>query len=207
MNEQEMIQNRYAAESISSCDLSCGSNIDLLQIREGESILDLGSGRGAEAIEAARRCGPAGNVRGLDLTPEMVAAAKSNAAREGVSNIGFDCGSIEELPYEEGRFDAVISNCVINHAEDKEKVFREIARVLKKGGRFVISDAVSARPLPKEIRDSAEARAQCFGGAVTEGEYLQSILSAGFSRTEILGRREYLKNGYDFASITLKAYK
>ena len=203
---QNVIQARYAKES-SSCNLGCGSNIDLLAIKPGETILDLGCGSGAEAIAAARRAGPAGMAAGLDITPEMIEAACMNAKEAGITNIKFIFGDIQNLPFEDSTFDAVMSNCVINHAKDKNKVYREIMRVLKNGGRFVVSDAVTKEVLPPEIKNDPEAWAQCFGGAVTQSEYEQSILASGFEKFEVLSRREYKKNGYDFISLTIKATK
>lgn len=204
---KDEIQSRYSNESSNSCNLSCGSNIDLLSIVPGERILDLGCGRGNETIQAAQLTGPEGHVTGLDITRSMITAARSNAEASAVSNVRFIEGDIENLPFEDAAFDAVMSNCVINHAKDKSKVYSEIFRILKNGGRFVISDAVTRNPLPPEIKNDASAWAQCFGGAVTETEYLHSIKASGFGNIEILKRREYLKNGFDFISLTIAATK
>lgn len=201
------IQKRYAIESTDSCNLSCGSNIDYLDIKPGEVILDLGCGRGKETIIAAGLCGSEGKAVGLDITSAMVETARANAISAGTANAEFVYGEIEKLPFEESSFDAVISNCVINHAKDKNRVYKEIERVLKNGGRFVISDAVTKIPLPPEIKNDDEAWAQCFGGAITEKEYFDNIMSAGFGKVEILNRREYIKNDYDFVSLTITAYK
>ncbi|WP_010245026.1 methyltransferase domain-containing protein [Acetivibrio cellulolyticus] len=201
------IQSRYSKERDNSCNLSCGNNLDFLKISPGENILDLGCGRGNETIQAAIQTGPHGKAIGLDITQEMIDVALSNAEGIGISNIWFVKGDIENLPFDERIFDAVISNCVINHAKSKIKVYSEIFRVLKTGGRFVISDAVTKYPLPSEIKNDPEAWAQCFGGAVTEIEYLDSITSSGFKNIEILKRREYIKNGYDFISLTIMATK
>lgn len=201
------IQARYTKESGNSCNLSCGSNLDFLKIIPGENILDLGCGRGTETIQAAMLTGPEGKAVGLDITQAMIDAAHSNAEGIGVSNVWFIKGDIENLPFEDAAFDAVMSNCVINHAKSKKKVYSEIYRVLKQGGRFVISDAVTKTPLPPEVKNDPEAWAQCFGGAVTEKEYLDSIISSGFNNIEVLKRREYDKNGYDFISLTIMATK
>lgn len=201
------IQSRYTKESGNCSNLSCGSNLDLLNIVQGETILDLGCGRGNETIQAAILTGVDGKAIGLDITQAMIDTAHVNAEGIGVSNAWFIKGDIESLPFDEAVFDAVISNCVINHAKSKKKVFCEIFRVLKKGGRFVISDAVSKKPLPPEVKNDPEAWAQCFGGAVTEKEYLDSITSSGFTTIEILKRREYIKNGYEFISLTLRGEK
>lgn len=204
---QEKIINRYEGESSQSCSLSCGSTLDELEVRQGEEILDLGCGRGVDTIEAARLAGTKGMAIGLDLTESMVKQAIDYATREKVRNVAFAQGNIENLPFKENSFDGVMSNCVINHAKDKSKVYREINRVLKPGGRFVVADAVTKHPLPAEVKNDPEAWAQCFGGAITEEEYLESILNAKFDKVEILNRREYLKNGYDFISLTIKAVK
>lgn len=201
------IQSRYARESTGNSNLSCGGNIDFLKIEPGESILDLGCGRGIETIEAAMLTGPGGKAAGLDITQAMIDTAHLNAEGIGISNVWFIKGDIESLPFEADTFDAVMSNCVINHAKSKSKVYSEIYRVLKNGGRFVVSDAVTKEELPPEVKNDPDAWAQCFGGAVTEDEYMDSIVLAGFGNMEVLKRREYVKNGYDFISLTIKATK
>lgn len=203
----EMIKARYEGESSADCVLGCGSPLEQLNIKLGEVILDLGCGRGEETIEAAKLTGPEGLAIGLDLTEAMIIQAIANATNERLKNAAFIQGDIENLPFKENIFDGVISNCVINHAEDKNRVYREINRVLKPGGRFVVSDAVAKYPLPPEVKSDPKAWAQCFGGAITEEEYLESILTAGFGTIEMLNRREYQKNGYDFISLTIKAVK
>lgn len=201
------IKTRYTKESSSSCNLSCGSNLDFIKIIPRENILDLGCGKGNETIQAAMQTGPEGKAIGLDITQAMIDTATSNAQNIGVTNVFFTKGDIESLPFDDGVFDAVMSNCVINHARSKNKAYSEIFRVLKNGGRFVISDAVTKNPLPPDVRNDPEAWAQCFGGAVTESEYLSSIMSSGFNNIDVLKRREYVKNGYDFISLTIMALK
>ena len=198
-------QTRYRELAGDSCNLSCGNNLAFLDLKPGNHLLDLGCGRGLETIRAAKLVGRTGLAVGLDLTPEMIAKAVENAAREGITNVHFMAGEIERLIFEDQSFDAVISNCAINHARNKTMVFHEIHRILKPTGKMVISDAVSKIPLPEHIKNDPEAWAACFGGAVTEWEYLQSIKTAGFDNIEILKRREYLKNGYDFISLTIRA--
>ncbi len=204
---QSEIKKRYSQKQVQKCDLSCGTNIEHLHIRPGETVLDLGCGRGSETILAARMAGPDGWAVGLDLTPSMTQAARESAKKSGVLNTEFITGDIENLPFENETFDAVMSNCVINHAKDKSRVYREIMRVLKKGGRFVVSDAVTKEPLPYDVKNDPNAWAQCFGGAVTKEEYFSSILAAGFSDIDLIKSREYIKNGYDFISLTIKATK
>jgi arsenite methyltransferase len=201
------IQSRYTKESSSSCTLGCGSNLDYLKITSGESILDLGCGRGNETIQAALLTGPEGKATGLDITQAMIVAACVNAKEANIINASFILGDIENLPFDPAVFDAVMSNCVINHAKSKEKVYREIYRVLKYGGRFIISDAVTKNTLPPEVKNDREAWALCFGGAITEKEYLEGIHAAGFNHIDILKRREYVKSGYDFISLTIMAVK
>ena len=201
------IQKRYTEESNSSCNLSCGSNLDFLQIKKGDIILDLGCGRGEDTIQASLLTGPKGIAHGLDLTEAMIDKARVHATELGTKNVIFTQGDIEALSYEDEIFNSVMSSCVINHAKSKVQVYKEIYRVLKSGGKFVISDAVTKYPLPEEVKNDPEAWAQCYGGSITEEEYLESIKSAGFDNIEILKRREYLKNGYDFISLTLLAYK
>lgn len=203
----EKIINRYEGESAGACILSCGNTLDELAIEPGEMILDLGCGRGADTIRAAELSGKSGTVIGLDLTQAMIDQAIENAVDEGVENVVFIRGDIEDLPFADGIFDGVMSNCVINHARDKKKAYSEIQRILRPGGRFAVADAVTKEPLPLDVKNDPEAWAQCFGGAVTEEEYLESILAAGFKKVEILNRREYVKNGYDFISLTIKAVK
>lgn len=201
------IQLRYGNESENQSNLSCGNNLNFLNIKYGERVLDLGCGRGFETIDAARLTGYTGEVVGLDITPKMLKVAQENARNQNVTNIKFITGDIENLPFDDESYDAVMSNCVINHAKDKSKVYREVHRVLKDNGRFVVSDAVTKYPLPESIKNDPDQWAACFGGAITEGEYLNSIRNAGFNEIEILKRKEYIKNGYDFISLTIRAYK
>ena len=201
------IQDRYEAEATACCSLGCGSTLDALSITPGEKILDLGCGRGEETLQAAQMVGPSGLAAGMDLTEAMVIKARENAGQAGATNAEFVQGDIESLPFPENSFDGVMSNCVINHAPDKLNVYREIRRVLRAGGRFVVADAVTKVPLPENVKSDQQAWAQCYGGAITESEYMEAIQKAGFSEVYILSRREYIKNGYDFISLTIKAVK
>lgn len=203
----ERIQVRYAEESTVNCSLSCGNNLDYMKLTVGERVLDLGCGTGSETMQAASLVGDQGEVVGLDLTSEMLEIARQKVRTKGIRNACFINGSIEQLPFDDNSFDAIMSNCVINHAPDKKQVYREIFRVLKSGGRFVVSDAVSKEELPDHIKDDPDQWAACFGGAITEESYLQSIKEAGFININVVSRREYLKNGYDFASLTIYAIK
>lgn len=207
MNNLETIQTRYGNLSNQTCSLSCGHNLEFLDLKTGDRVLDLGCGKGLEAMTAARLVGESGTVVGLDLTPEMIQTAIIHAREAGVRNVQFLAGDMERLLFEDCSFDVAMSNCVINHARDKGLVYREIYRVLKPGGKMVISDVVSKIPLPVHIKNDPESWAACFGGAITEWEYLQSIRQAGFIDIDILKRREYQKNGYDFISLTIRAQK
>lgn len=208
-NSQQIAQiiDRYTVESSKNCNLSCGSNLDHLDLLAGESILDLGCGKGRETMMAAKLVGPAGRATGLDITQAMIAVALAQSKIAEVENAEFVQGEIENLPFMEDTFDAVMSNCVINHARSKPAVFAEIYRVLKPGGRFVISDAVTRHPLPDTVKSDPQAWAECYGGAITKEEYLAGIENAGFTQIQILSQREYVKNSYDFISLIIIGYK
>jgi len=160
--------------------LGCGNPIALASLREGETVLDLGSGAGFDCFLAAGRVGPTGKVIGVDMTPEMVERARENARKDGVDNIEFRLGDIEHLPVEDGSVDVIISNCVINLAPDKGRVFREAFRVLKPGGRLMVSDIVLTKPLPEFVKKSVAAYVGCVAGATLREDYLEAMRQAGF---------------------------
>lgn len=166
--------------------LGCGNPVALAGIAEGDTVVDLGSGGGIDVFLAARKTGSTGRVIGVDMTPEMLRRAEANAARLGLETVEFRQGLIEELPVESGTIDVIISNCVINLAPDKTPVFAEAFRVLRSGGRLVVSDLVSDGPLPASMVDDPEAWASCIGGALPEADYLDAIRSAGFVDVRIL---------------------
>lgn len=200
-------ESHYRKLSDVDSNLSCGNNLDLISLKPGDRVLDLGCGNGTETLQVAKLVGVTGWAVGLDLTTEMIQQAMKAAERAKIGNVHFAIGDIEQLPFGNESFTLVISNCVINHARNKNKVYREIFRVLQPGGRFMVSDAVSKRPLPDYIKEDALAWASCFGGAVTEREYLHIIRRAGFNELEIPKRREYVKNGFEFISLTIRATK
>ncbi len=168
--------------------LGCGNPLAYSDIQEGEVVLDIGSGAGMEVILAAQRVGAKGRVIGLDMTPEMVQRATKNAQRAGVeSKVEFRLGEMEDMPIDSESVDLIISNCVINLSADKERTFQEAHRVLKPGGRMIVSDLVSAN-LPQELREDLSSWAQCLGGTVEESEYLSLIRQAGFQDVAVLGR-------------------
>ncbi len=175
-----------AVPSGSNLGLGCGNPIALASIKAGETVLDLGSGAGFDCFLASNKVGPDGKVIGVDMTPEMVAKAKANASKGGYKNVEFRYGEIEKLPVEDNTIDVIISNCVINLVPDKEKAFKEAFRVLKPGGRLMVSDIVLLKELPEFIKDSIEAYVGCVSGAVMKENYLNSIRSAGFQDVRII---------------------
>ncbi len=158
----------------------------LAALRPGETVLDLGSGGGIDCFLAARRVGPGGRVIGVDMTEEMIRLARENAEKSGLKNVEFRLGEIEKLPLEDNSVDVAISNCVINLSPDKEQVFREVYRVLKPGGRLMVSDIVLDGELSQRVRESTAAYTGCIGGALPRQEYLAAMTKAGFSDVEIV---------------------
>lgn len=208
MEVKDEIIKRYEDEAECDDNLSCGGkNIALAELKEGESILDIGCGQGADIMLAAAMVGDSGLAVGIDMTPAMINTANENLKKSGIKNASFILAEAENLPFEDRTFDVVISDCVINHSRDKKRVYDEIHRVLKTGGRFIISDVVSLEKLPDEIVNDPEQWADCFGGAIPENEYIKIIESVGFKDIEYLKRREYSKKGYMVASITIRACK
>jgi arsenite methyltransferase len=165
--------------------LGCGAPIDVLELKPGETVLDLGSGAGFDAFLAARRVGDAGRVIGVDMTPEMIVKGRANAAAGGFTNVEFRQGRLESLPLESATVDAVTSNCVINLVPDKSAVFREVARVLRPGGRLVISDIVLDAPLPEAVATDLLAYVGCVAGAMERRAYFDLVHGAGLSGIRI----------------------
>lgn len=208
MELKESIIKRYENLADDDDNLSCGGkNIQLAELKKGEKVLDLGCGRGNDVLAAAGIIGYDGIAVGLDLTKKMIDEAEKNRISREIQNAKFVVGEVEDIPLDADSFDVVISDCVINHAKDKQKVYKEIYRVLKNGGRFIVSDVVSIERLPDEVANNPEAWADCYGGAIPEDEYIKAIKNAGFEAIEYLKRREYLKEGYKLASITIKGIK
>jgi arsenite methyltransferase len=175
--------------------LGCGNPTGLASLKKGETVLDLGSGGGVDVFLAANKVGETGWVIGVDMTPEMMRRARSNARKGGYKNVEFRLGEIEALPVEDESVDVIISNCVINLSPDKERVFAEGYRVLRPGGRMVVSDIVTDRELPDDIRGSFSAWAECIGGALVRKEYLSAIKKAGFSGIRVLDEKVFLEEG------------
>jgi len=160
--------------------LGCGNPTALAQLNPGDTVLDLGSGGGIDVLLSARRVGPTGKAYGLDMTDEMLALARANQRKAGVTNVEFLQGEIEQIPLPDASVDVIISNCVINLSSDKPRALREAFRVLKPGGRFAVSDIVVRGELPAEVRHSMEAWVGCVAGALEEGEYARLLSDAGF---------------------------
>jgi SAM-dependent methyltransferase len=167
-------------ESVTGASLGCGNPVAIAGLAEGEAVLDLGSGGGIDCFLAAKQVGDGGDVWGLDMTPDMIQLARHNAEQVGAANVHFRLGEIEDIPFEDGKFDAIMSNCVINLSTDKPRVFREAHRVLKPGGRLRVSDMVWVREVPEETRADVEQWAGCVAGALHVDEYLGAIRDAGF---------------------------
>jgi arsenite methyltransferase len=182
----------YSAEELTSIPaeanmgLSCGNPTAIASIRPGEVVVDLGSGGGLDVFLASKLVGPEGKAIGIDMTPAMIERARANAANGNYTNVEFHLATIDKLPLPDASVDCVISNCVINLAPDKPAVFREIARVLKPGGRLAASDIALKSELPAEVAQSIAAYVGCIAGAILIADYRSSLLAAGFKHVEII---------------------
>jgi arsenite methyltransferase len=175
-----------ATQPAVAASLGCGVPTAVADLRKGETVLDLGSGAGADVLISARRVGAAGRVIGLDMTDEMLELARANAAQAGAGNVEFVKGYIEEIPLPDESVDVVISNCVINLAADKRKVIAEAARVLRPGGRFAVSDVIADPSMDEATRVDMAAYTGCIAGALTEREFRDALAAAGLREIEIL---------------------
>ncbi len=175
----------------SNLGLGCGNPVTLAELKEGETVLDLGSGAGFDCFLASQAVGKEGRVIGVDMTEEMLERAAANAKKGGYGNVEFRRGEIEALPVEDGAVDAVISNCVINLVPDKDKAFREAFRVLRPGGRLMVSDIVLQRSLPNFVKESIQAYVGCLARAVSKERYLDAIAGAGFEEIDVIGESEF----------------
>ena len=171
--------------------LGCGNPVAIAALREGETVLDLGSGGGIDVLLSARRVGPAGKAYGLDMTDEMLELARENARKAGVTNVEFLKGEMEDMPLPDASVDVIISNCVVNLSPDKDAVLREAQRVLKPGGRFAVADIVTRGKMPATLKRSLELWAGCVAGALSEDEYRAKLSAAGFGDIEVEAVREY----------------
>lgn len=188
--------------------LSCGGAADLADVRAGDVCADLGCGRGRDVVALARRVGAEGHVYGLDASPAMIEAAAQRARDAGASQVTLRASSLEALALPDASVDWVVSNCALNHARDKALVWREIARVLRPGGRFVVSDIYAVDPIDARYRDDPTAVAECWAGAETRGEYLAHVAAAGLDEVAVLSERApYVKREATLASFTLTGRK
>lgn len=179
-------EEMQAVPSGSNLGLGCGNPTALASIKDGETVLDLGSGAGFDCFLASNKVGPNGKVIGVDMTAEMLAQARANALKGGYKNVEFRQGEIEKLPVEDNSIDVIISNCVINLVPSKESAFKEAFRVLKPGGRLMVSDIVLLKKLPGFVRESVEAYVGCISGALMKDKYLDAIKSAGFKEVSVV---------------------
>ena len=203
-------ESEIKAAAGANLGLGCGNPTGMASILEGETVLDLGSGAGFDCFLAAKKVGRSGRVIGVDMTPAMIAKARMNAEKLGHGNVEFRLGDIEDLPVEDGSIDVIVSNCVVNLAPDKSKVFWEAHRVLKAGGRMYLSDIVLLEELTQEQRADEELIAGCVGGALLRDEYLKNITDAGFkvkilSEDKDISKRQY--QGIPLESLKVEAKK
>ena len=204
---RQAVEVRYAALSTSCCSLSCGAALDLANVEEGETLVDLGCGRGQDVIRAAGRVGETGQAIGIDQNSAMIAQALK-ATPAFLENVRFVQSDLAALDLPDESAHVLISNCTINHAPDKQAVYREMWRVLKPGGRFVVSDVIADAELPEEVRRDPAAWAACYGGAIPEPEYLQAVTAGGFELVQVFDRSEpYEKGGVLVRSLTLRGVK
>ena len=202
------INKRYSELAQSDCCLSCGGAINYAQPQTGETCVDLGSGRGSDAIRMAEEVGDHGFVYGIDISDGMIQKAVGTAQKLGITNVSFIQSTLEEIKLGNNVANLVISNCTINHAADKQAVWNEVHRILKKGGRFVVSDIYATSPIPDEYRNDPEAIAECWAGAVTRGEYLETLYNAGFTSVKIIEESApYAKGKAEVASFTVYGEK
>jgi arsenite methyltransferase len=197
-NYDAITSNLYADSETSSlpadavaASLGCGNPTALAELKPGEIVLDLGSGGGIDVLLSARRVGPTGKAYGLDMTDEMLALARENQRKAGVQNVEFLKGEIESIPLPDNSVDVIISNCVINLSAAKDKVLKEAFRVLKRGGRFAVSDIMTRGEMPAEIERRVELWAGCIAGALEEQEYRTKLANAGFDRIDVEPTRIY----------------
>ena len=202
------INQRYTALSVDTCCLSCGGAINYAEPKPGECCVDLGSGRGTDALRMAEKVGDGGMVYGIDVSDGMIETASKMADKIGVTNAKFIKSDLEKLPLPDRIADLVISNCTINHASDKNLVWKEVYRIMKPGGRFVVSDIYSTAPVPELYRNDPVAVSECWAGAVTREEYMNTLTDAGFNEIKVIEESQpYKKGQINVASITIQGKK
>ena len=200
------VDEMTAVPNGSNLGLGCGNPTAIASLKEGDIVLDLGSGAGFDVFLAAKKVGSIGKAIGVDMTDEMLGKARVNAKRGGFTNVEFKKGDIENLPLGDNSVDVVISNCVINLAPDKAKVFKETYRVLKTGGRLMVSDVVLIKPLPEELKNDKDLLIGCVSGAILKEDYLDLLKQAGFSNITIHKETPAFLPNYGL-SITFSASK
>lgn len=204
----DQIQIRYSTLAEDTCCLSCGSAIDYSKAKPGEVCVDLGSGRGSDVLRLAETVGETGFAYGIDISDGMLAKSRKKALKLGVNNVEFIKSNLEEIKIESGTIDLIISNCTINHASDKFRVWSEIERILKKSGRFVVSDIYSIGEVPDMYRNDPEAIAECWAGSTTKQEYLETLTKVGFKDVEIIEESApYKKGKIEVVSFTIAGRK
>lgn len=202
------INLRYSGLSETKCCLSCGGAVNYAKPKIGEVCVDLGSGRGNDVIRMAEEVGDSGHAFGIDISDGMIDKARKTIEKLDVKNASIIKAQLEELPLENTTVDLVISNCTINHSDDKQTVWNEVYRILKKGGRFVVSDIYATKEIPSEYKNDPEAVAECWAGAVTKDEYMQMLEKAGFEGVEILEESApYEKGKADVCSFTILGFR
>lgn len=198
------INLRYTQLAKTDCCLSCGGALNFSKVKPGEVCVDLGSGRGTDVFRMAEQAGELGFAYGIDISDGMLATASDHAVKFGISNVKFLRSDLEKLDLPDLTADLVVSNCTINHASDKEAVWNEIFRILKKGGRFVVSDIYATSPVPDEYRNDPVAVAECWAGSVTREEYLATLANAGFQSVTVLEEsKPYPKGKVEVSSFTI----
>lgn len=198
-NLYDALQASEVPEKAMLASLGCGNPTALAELKQGETVLDLGSGGGIDVLLSAKRVGPTGLVYGLDMTDQMLALAQENKRKSGLTNVHFLKGEIEHIPLPADSVDVIISNCVINLSADKDRVLREALRVLKPGGRFAVSDVVVRGEVPSAIRKSMELWVGCVAGALSDRDYLAKLAAAGFEQADIEVTRVYsVEDAKDF---------
>jgi arsenite methyltransferase len=205
----DQIQIRYTllAEE-NNCCLSCGGAVNYSNASEGEVCVDLGSGKGSDVLRLADEVGETGKAYGIDVSEGMLKKARKNAVKLGIANVEFLHSELEEIRLESDTAHLVISNCTINHASDKFRVWSEIERILKKSGRFVVSDIYSITEVPEKYRNDPQAVAECWAGAVTKQAYMDTLERVGFTSIEIIEEsKPYPKGEIEVASFTIAGKK
>ncbi len=204
----DQIQIRYSTLAEDTCCLSCGSAIDYSKAKPGEVCVDLGSGRGSDVLRLAETVGENGFAYGIDISDGMLVKARKKALKLGINNVEFIKSNLEEIKIKSDTIDLIISNCTINHASDKFRVWLEIERILKKNGRFVVSDIYSIGEVPDMYRNDPEAVAECWAGSTTKQEYLETLTKVGFKDIEIIEESApYKKGKIEVVSFTIAGRK